>query len=297
MVATALLASSAASAQAKILRRDIKEFVNVCGPDSPTKRDCNVKKVVFEVRDFAVADGRYPIVGTLAYSGFEANSWADAGQYGFVQTIRGCSFESKRNPDGTISRRIGKVLKHLGEWRTQSFPDWSFDANTFDPIYFGPYDPDSKLPGGRLTFYHWTNDFALMSNPSGRPRPQYGEILGLKPAAREKLRPILYVIDTPVPAAYSKATKSFDNVALDFRICLYHLKDIPAAVKDETPLSATPIVCNDWESKVEFDFDRNEFVRPLGQGEHAFCATQQPEWPQDALLRELKAAGKLPPGN
>lgn len=255
-----------------------KEFKDIC-------KDCGIEKVFFHVVPYSesVEENKYGIHGTLLYAGFEAKSWEEAQKYGFVQYIRGCTFESIKNKDGTIGKRVGEAIYHLGKRVTFAIPDWSFDANTLDPLYYGPSEEDEGLAGGRLSLYRWTSRVGAFTK---RQSKALHEILEMPAEKHKQFKPRLFVIDTPSAAYHSNTSKAFTNIALEFRMCLYKLQDIPKEVSSETKLPE-PIFCQNWDSQIEFDFKKGKFVRTTGQGMHAFCATQIPKNPAAAYREEL----------
>jgi hypothetical protein len=287
------LAITSLNTQASVIKdieTIIKEHVNVCDKNSDyfkaTGTECNIKKVRFETHAYSNYDEGdvVPFHGTLAYSGFEANSWADVTKYGFVQQIRGCSYEVKKNADGTLSKRIGETLMHLGEKRTFVFPDWSIDATTNDPLYYGPQEEDSHLPGGRVALYRWTPKLGVVDNK--KTKDLY-EMLKLPESKRLANSPSVFVTDSPSMAYFKdKENKVFQNVALDFNICLYNLSEIPESINSDSPMAATPIVCHKWSSQFEYNFEKQKYDYLPNKGMDSFCASQVPRNPAEVFAEE-----------
>ena len=284
-IAILLLPYCLASAGEKILKQHAQEFNDVCNGKTASST-CKVKKVFFSTQNVALQDAgdKHPYLQTLLRAGFETENWQDAQEYGFVQYLRGCTFESQLDKSGKVVRRISEVVRHYDVKNTFVHPNWTYDANTRDPLYFGPLAEDSNLPGGRLALYRWTPKIGTYGEKQTR---ELASILKLPPAKRAGLKPRLFVVDTPSMAYYSSGTKEFRNVALEFKICLYKLKDIPLTVTSETPIP-NAIVCYDWDSQFEFDFTKNQYVHKPGAGLNAYCASQVAESPADIWERELK---------
>lgn len=132
--------------------------------------------------------------------------------------IKKVRFETKKNADGTISKRIGESIMHLDKKRILVFPEWSIDATTKDPLYYGPTEEDSHLTGGRLALYRWTPKLGVID--SNKTKDLY-EILNLKDSKRKKLSPSVFVTDSP-SMAYAKdvAADDYQNVSRNL-ICAF----------------------------------------------------------------------------
>ncbi len=276
-------ASFGASHVTKTIAQNVKVYTDVC-----EKKDCGIKKVRFETKDYSISEPEdlYPYYGTLAYFGFEAKSWADLTKYGFVQQIRGCTYQSKQNSDGTISKRIGESIMHLGKKRTYVFPGWSYDATSKDPLYYGPNEEDANLPGGRLSLYRWTPKLGVIDKKLTK---DLYEVLRLPETKRKNLSPSVFVTDSPSMAyLQSEEDKVFQNVSLEFKMCLYEMKDIPLMIETDDQLNMEPIVCHTWNSQFEFDFAKNKFVNLPNKGLDPFCASQIPRNPADVFKEEIK---------
>lgn len=276
----------------KILSKRIVENSKICDQNSEyskmTGRDCHVKKVRFETQNYSIKDqdDPAPFYGTLAYLGFETKSWADITKYAFVQRIRGCTYEVTQNVDGSISKRIGESIMHLGKKRIYVFPEWSNDATTKDPLYYGPLEEDAHLPGGRVSLYRWTPKLGVIDSKSTKDLYQ---MLTLDNKAKAKVSPSVFVTDSP-SMAYMKGSdgKTFQNVSLEFQICLYNIKDIPLEVENDDAIAAPPIVCHDWNSQFEYDFKKKSFANLPKKGLDPFCASQEPLNPAEVFKREMQ---------
>jgi hypothetical protein len=270
----------------------IKEHSNLCDKNSnyykQTGKECAVKKARFETRNYSNFDPGdvHPYHGTLAYFGFETNTWEDITKYGFVQQIRGCTFEKKKNADGTITKRIGETIMHLGEKRVYVFPDWSIDATTNDPLYYGPLEEDAHLPGGRVSLYRWTPKLGVID--SKKTKDLY-QMLQLPLEKRQEASPSVFVTDTPSMAYMrDEENKVFQNISLEFNICLYDVAEIPLTIDNDAPMTGVPIVCHKWNSQFEFNFDKNKFEHLPNKGLDPFCASQLPRNPSDVFAEESR---------
>jgi hypothetical protein len=273
----------------KHIANNIFEDSNVCNQKSSyflkTNEECAVKKVRYETVDYSIqgSEDKFPYYGTLGYFGFETNSWSDITNYGFVQEIRGCTYDTKKNEDGTIFKRIGETIMHLGKKRIFTFPDWSIDAGSTDPLYYGPLPEDSNLPGGRLALYRWTPNLKITNDK--KTKDLY-EILKLPANKLNSLSPSIFVKDAPSMAYFKEGGELFQNVSLEFKICLYNLKDIPESVNSDDPINAVPISCHLWNSQFEFDFKNEKYQHLPNKGLDTFCATQAPVNPAEIYKKE-----------
>lgn len=303
MIAPALfltvLASShalAATNETKIISKRVTQNTKMCDPNSEytriTGRSCKVKKVRFETQNYSIKDKEdpSPFYGTLAYLGFETNSWSDITKYAFVQRIRGCTYEVIKNADNTITKRIGESIMHLGKKRIYVFPDWSNDATTKDPLYYGPLEEDAHLPGGRVSLYRWTPKLGVVDAKSTKDLYQ---MIPLSEKQKAPLSPSVFVTDSP-SMAYMKGSdgKTFQNVSLEFQVCLYDIKDIPLQVENDDPIAATPIVCHNWNSQYEYDFNKKDFAHLPNKRLDKFCASQEPLNPAEIFKREMQRKEK-----
>lgn len=105
------------------------------------------------------------------------------------------------------------------------------------------------------------------------------------------MKPRLFVVDTPSSAQYRNSVKSFVNVALDFKMCLHKLEDIPEKIEKDIEVPH-PIHCFTWDSHLEYDFKQKRYARSSGKGMHPFCATQTPMNPAKAYQKEQEDRAK-----
>jgi hypothetical protein len=74
-------------------------------------------------------------------------------------------------------------------------------------------------------------------------------------------------------------------------MCLYKIEDVPATVTKDTKLPE-PIMCHNWDSHFEYNFDKKTFERHKGKGLHPYCASQTPMNPAEAWRKENAEAEK-----
>ncbi len=291
-VAIILNVSIVGAQEIKIISKTLKEDSKVCDQNSDyfkkTGEECAVKKVRFESQNYSIQDkdDPAPYYGTIGYFGFEAKSWNDITKYGFVQMIRGCTYETSKEADGSIKKRIGETIMHLGKKRILVFPDWSVDATTTDPLYYGPLEEDSNLPGGRVALYRWTPKLGVVDNKKTKDLYQ---MLRLPEAKRQAVSPSVFTTDTP-SMAYTRShgdEKVFQNASLEFEMCLYNLADIPLAIDSDAPMTGVPISCFTWNSQFEYNFDAKKFEHKPTKGLDPFCASQEPINPAEVFKREM----------
>lgn len=82
--------------------------------------------------------------------------------------------------------------------------------------------------------------------------------------------------------------KIFQNVSLEFEICLYNLHDIPLAIHSDAPMTGVPISCFKWNSQFEYNFNTAKFDNILNKGLDPFCASQEPLNPAEIFKKEME---------
>lgn len=202
--------------------------------------------------------------------------------YGVVQFIRGCVYHARYAlPSGAEIEKVFDVARHLrGPRVVFSHPGWEVDRTELDPVYMSYPDEESRVD--------------LYYTPRGplRLRPDAGSLMAdykyfNDPAQRRFLK------DTEAPASAffvgdvpeggvsvideERTVLSAENSSLDFRTCLYRLKDVPTtgdpAGEGVSPENGGPIQCFGWMSRYTFDPATRDFVTDKFSGVDPFCAT------------------------
>ena len=256
-------------AETKILKQNLKVHTDLCNDGK-----CQLTKVFFWEQHRSTQDAGIPVPdhGSIFKAGFEAKNWNDLQKYGFVQFIRGCTFDSAEKANGIIERWVGDVTRNFGKRITNTYPRWTFNTPTSDPLLDAPHEDDLSLPGGRLRDYEWS---AQMIEPVIQKRMKLKTILEYPPRMTT-ITPRLSITFLPATMAYMNTENShFRNVAFEYKICLYHLKDIPLHVTEDSKMPEA-IVCQDWDSQFEYDFKSKEYKFRPNAGLHDFCAGEEP---------------------
>lgn len=202
--------------------------------------------------------------------------------YGVVQFIRGCVYHARYSlPSGAELEKVFDVARHLrGPRVVFSHPGWEVDRTEIDPVYMSYPDEESRVD--------------LYYTPRGplRLRPDAGSLMAdykyfNDPAQRRFLK------DTEAPASAffvgdvpeggvsvideERTVLSAENSSLEFRTCVYRLKDVPAtgdpAGEGVAPENGGPIQCFGWTSRYTFDPATRDFVTDKFSGVDPFCAT------------------------
>lgn len=202
--------------------------------------------------------------------------------YGIVQYIRGCVYHTRYSlPSGAELEKVFDVARHLrGPRVVFSHPGYEVDQTELDPLYV-------SYPGeeGRLD---------LLYVPKGpmRLRPDHASMMAdQKYFDRPDARTFLKDVESPTAIAFvgdlpdhgqsvineDGTVLSALNASLDFRTCLYRLKDVPTtgdpAGEGVVPENGGPIQCFGWMSRYTFDPASRDFVTDKFSGVDPFCAT------------------------
>jgi hypothetical protein len=229
-------------AKEQLIHHQVRQYTDFCN-------NCGITKFFIDITSFSSIDGKdtSPYYGTILRAGFEADTWENLQKYAFVQYIRGCTYVTIIGPNGANTYRIGEIVKHLDKRRLFSFHEWSIDSVSKDPLYYGtPDEEERELIGGRLAYYRWTSKIGEYSMDHTIPLYEL-----LKRSDYKTLPPRIFVIDTP-SMAYEREPGEFNNVGLDFKMCIYRIEDIPNNVENDMEIP-NPIVCHAWSSHFEYD--------------------------------------------
>ena len=199
---------------------------------------CDLKKFWIETSSYKVRIDNSYSYGTALKAGYETSSLDALEKYALVQFIRGCHFESIKNPDDSISKVFSQVKQQFNKWVPFVFYDWVIDSVDEDPIY----NSDEDL--GRYYFYRW--------NDNGS-KTFFGE--------KKPETPALYVVDHPGTAYVSDyyGASSAYNLSEEFKMCIYKIEDIPVKTTQDNVEFAKPIHCFYWNSSFIYNQDTKQF--------------------------------------
>lgn len=178
--------------------------------------------------------------------------------YAFVQYLRGCVYESNEaGPTRHLTRRYlgsdGHIFKHVG---------WQVDSMTPDPIYWSTRNPGfDEIRGFEIPR---TANYMVVSPIKGDEQRWGGKISNVVDNR-------LFVKDEPTSGAFSvqNGKAKAVNSALEFRMCLYHIKDLPKKVANAAVEYPNPIACLEWDVNFSYNFKTRRFVE--GKGLHPYC--------------------------
>lgn len=213
---------------------------------------CDLTRVTFRIYRSRSPDDSEPAFSmwnTSLYAAYETRAMSSLTAYAFVQFIRGCVFLSRRDSNGTIVRSL-EVARNNREGGMMTFrhPAWEIDSYTLDPVY----SSDTRVSSDRHYFAQWL--------PRGQEWRHGGDanIWGVS----HPTFPELFITDDPVPA-YRISQDEAKNVSLEFRTCLYRLRDLPRHARSVDDLAgASPIVCETWRHSWVWDFTRETMTSP-----------------------------------
>ena len=208
-------------------------------------------------------------------------------KYGVVQFIQGCVSNQEYNKQtGDLSP------KHFGTVRTSreknvyfSHPHFEVDSLNLDPLYSSKSSSDT---GERQGWYYVSKKTLRLKN--NRDDILADDYLFQRPSSRHFLENSphettqVYVADLPSQAGFHsdpRFTKALITTpSLDFKTCVYDLKDIPAQGEPEPPETphavGGPLLCFDWSHKFEFDLDKANFRAVTQAGTDPFCQNPVP---------------------
>ncbi|PIR70337.1 MAG: hypothetical protein COU46_02045 [Candidatus Niyogibacteria bacterium CG10_big_fil_rev_8_21_14_0_10_42_19] len=176
--------------------------------------------------------------GTVMMAGYIVDQISALENYGIVQFMRGCSFESVKNDNGAVVNEIDRsfLRQFFENYVPNIFPKWVIDSDDKDPLYNG------QEPPVRIYHYRWAGD-------SGKEF-----IYGIK----KPTFPELYVVKHP-GIAFVKEVGRVKNMSMEFKTCVYKMKDIPLKTSSDDTGFAEPIGCFTWISSFIYNFDTREY--------------------------------------
>jgi len=226
----------------KILRAETQIFINDFCEFNNT---CDLKWARLTVKNWEINIGGEPSYGTTMTLEYETSSVKDLENYGFVQFIRGCVFDSAKSKTVIIEKHYAYAKKQFGGIKTFLFTNWTVDSIDKDPFFVG----DPKL--GRTYFYRWNQ---VGGSTDLKTEKYYGE--------QDPTYPRVYVKDIPGSAFFVDDIAK--NTSLEFKICLYRANDIPTETVENNIDFAVPIFCFSWTSSHIYNHNKNIFETKIG---------------------------------
>lgn len=208
---------------------------------------CGLKNLIFNREDFALIRNGLINYATRMFMEYETDSIQNLTNYGIVQFIRGCIFNS-RIENGAVFRWNHWGKPHFGDAIPFHFIDWIIDSQDKDPLYPSSFWEDRETLQERHYYYKW--------NPKG-----FHDGRGQKLFGEEKPPyPRLYVSD--IPSAAFLWDEKFDeaqNISLEFKTCIYKTTDVPRTVSPDNLNFAEPIHCFRWASSFIYNHELERF--------------------------------------
>lgn len=194
---------------------------------------CPLDAVRFKRHHFKVGMGDNCSFGTQMHMEYIVDNPRQLEDFVFVQFVRGCMFNGPVSMDAVFIRDYA-VRDHMGQAKDFNFREWAVDTVDSDPAYY-------TEPGrARHANYRYSADGTFDRERSAR----YEDITDRSRVNR------LFVRDTPT--LFTMNQESAGNRAVEFKMCLYWTQDVPVDIRTDEARqrlqSATPIVCENWQS-------------------------------------------------
>jgi hypothetical protein len=230
--------------------------------DCHAREVCDLKSVKLVERKIKVllADERADFASYMTDFRFvvEVSKPSDIPNYGVIQFMKGCMFESEVLSDGTEAKNFSYVHKHFGEWSLVRYDDWTIDASHADPL------ATSFEKYGRFDLYKWNTDATNLDADNATwyfdAKPKHATVFKAELIANTGL-------------IEGAATPSARNSSLDLETCIFKISDVPVT-SDSTGRGvdkSKAIWCATWDHKFHYDFALGKVVQ--AKTIHPFCAT------------------------
>ncbi|MEQ1919199.1 MAG: hypothetical protein ABL955_08375 [Elusimicrobiota bacterium] len=209
-------------------------------------------------------------------------------EYGVVQFIRGCVYHTRYDiKTGLETEKVFDVARRLrGPRVVFNHPGYEVDRTELDPLYASYPSEAHRL------------DLLYAPNGPMRLRPDAASMAAdRKYLDRPDERTFLKDLATPTAIAFvgdlpdhgqsvineEGTILSALNASLDFRTCLYRVKDVPTtgdpAGEGVAPENGGPLQCFGWMSRYTFEPATQDFVTDKFSSVDPFCATAPPRAP------------------
>ncbi|MFA6092233.1 MAG: hypothetical protein WCU88_01615 [Elusimicrobiota bacterium] len=202
--------------------------------------------------------------------------------YGIVQFIKGCVYHTVYSAKtGALVEKKFDITRALRGVNKVIFnhPSYEVDQDGTDPLYIAvPEETDRlafayvpktplKLRPDRQSMFA---DLKILDDP------RQLTILKRHPEPTS----VLLAIDVPLGGISAfddrRMEISASNSSLDFKTCVYRIKDIPAAGdpagEGTPPENGGPLQCFSWSSRYTYDGESQDFVTDKFKGIDPFCS-------------------------
>lgn len=177
--------------------------------------------------------------------------------YGVVQFMKGCMFESELLPDGSIRRDFTYIHKNFGRYKLIKHDDWIIDSSHSDPL------ASSFENYGRFDLYKWN------SNPADLEADNATWYFDAKPPHGTVFKADLIGTTGLIEDAKNPSAR---NSSLDLETCIFKVGDLPKTT-DETGVGvdkSKALWCASWDHKFVYDFATSKVNQE--KTIHPFCA-------------------------
>lgn len=203
---------------------------------------CDLKEFKVESYDFKVtfSDKTFSL-GTSAFMSYTTQDVANLEDYAIVQQIKGCHFDSYKNPaTGEVEKTLGYSREFFGEIIKYKHSNWVIDSIDTDPMY------NNSISGLRHGSHRWNT---VKGSYDKKTEKLYGRELPKSPT--------LYVSDLPGSAFIDSGFAK--NISLQFKTCIYKTRDIPLILNPEDVNFKEAISCLNWSSSFIYNHDSAKY--------------------------------------
>lgn len=226
----------APSAWSAVIREKphVQKFKNANCTQTST---CSLVEFKLETNEYKVIfSGSAPSFGTDIKMSYRTRGVSQLEEYGIVQFIKGCKFNSYKKPNGKVERYFGITRDFFGKRERFQHREWVIDSIEQDPMYnsfegFGRHGAYRSMIQGKVVYYF----------------------------QQKPVEPELFVTDLPGTASMEGPNDIATNTSLVFKSCLYKTKDIPLQTTADDLSFAEPIKCFEWSSSYIYNHEINKF--------------------------------------
>lgn len=186
--------------------------------------------------------------------------------YGVVQYIKGCTYNSTFNPKtNEVIKDFGIVRESRGRFILFRHLDWEVDSVDIDPLYSSYSEEDANF-NNRFDWNQYPKTNKVLEN-TYQSKKYWGKVIN-EPEFRGSIKdsPLnqkrMMVTDFPSLTTYSPGVGlKNDRISISslmLKTCLYRTKDIPTATDPssftDSLESGGPIVCFDWSNNYKANY-------------------------------------------
>jgi hypothetical protein len=207
---------------------------------------CDLLNISQRLIHYKVVIDNIPTFGTKVIASYDTQSVRNLENYAFVLKVKGCTFGSQKNADGTITKWANRAVDSFGESVLYHFKDQVLFSPDKDPLF----NSSPNYPNPRHFLYRWntvTGSFSSLTE----------KLFGVETPTT----PRLYVTQLP-EGAYRSEWGDASNLSMKWQTCLYRTKDIPLSTTRDDVNFATPIHCIAWDNSWIYNHQTNQYSSP-----------------------------------